>query len=112
MCGERRTLKKGGTCLVCLSVLFFKFIYIKNSSNFEVFDLTNLYRSHQICKISIQDYSNLVDFVIVIFGIFDFIMPLILENSNILQAASILKLLRILRAVRALRALRMLRTIK
>lgn len=50
--------------------------------------------------------------MIVVCGVVDFFLPIVLENVNMLRAASIMKVLRVIRAVRALRALRVIFVVK
>ncbi|PFX19157.1 Cation channel sperm-associated protein 1 [Stylophora pistillata] len=54
---------------------------------------------------------NIMDFLIVLFTMVDFLLPLIVQNVGSFDVAAIFRLLRMFRAIRALRALRVLRTI-
>ena len=54
----------------------------------------------------------LVDLLIVLFTMVDFLLPLIVQNVGSFDVAAIFRLLRMFRAIRALRALRVLRTIR
>jgi len=56
--------------------------------------------------------ANKLDFAIVIVTIADFLLPIIVQNSAVLQAASLLKLVKISRSIKAIRAIRVLRTIR
>ncbi|KAJ7365570.1 Cation channel sperm-associated protein 1 [Desmophyllum pertusum] len=55
---------------------------------------------------------NIMDFLIVLFTMVDFLLPLIVQNVGSFDVAAIFRLLRMFRAIRALRALRVLRTIR
>ncbi|XP_073249025.1 cation channel sperm-associated protein 1-like [Porites lutea] len=55
---------------------------------------------------------NIMDLLIVLFTMVDFLLPLIVQNVGSFDVAAIFRLLRMFRAIRALRALRVLRTIR
>lgn len=55
---------------------------------------------------------NIMDLLIVLFTVVDFLLPLIVQNVGSFDVAAIFRLLRMFRAIRALRALRVLRTIR
>ena len=59
-----------------------------------------------------QEGWNILDLLVCIFNLFDFVLPLILQSMAGFDGASIFRLLRIFRAIRAIRALRVLRTIR
>lgn len=59
-----------------------------------------------------KDGWNNMDFTIVVFGVIDFLLPLIMASMVGNNGATIFRLLRIFRGIRAIRALRVLRTIR
>ena len=59
-----------------------------------------------------KDGWNIMDFIIVVFNLMEFVLPLIIQNMRGFNGIAILRFLRVFRAVRAIRALRVLRTIR
>ena len=95
-------------------------IYVRTAWYFSAID--NIFLGIYIMEIVLKLYAwkqqfwrnpwNVLDFLIVVTGTMDFILPLAVQNVQAFSGAAIFRILRIFKAVRAIRALRVLRTIR